>query len=443
MNIDTPSTVNTSERPADASLPSLSADAVPRPPTSTSTRNGENAPMDGAQAAQGNEGGSQPPYSAGASMDFDVHAVGVDGRDGTSDEDGQKTPSGEQQKAFPPSVPLSALANRSHIVPAQNINPSTWAVAQGAKLTKELGGLKEKTAELEKQLAALDLGVSPQSWASPESDAGDTSASPAAFGGGQRESSSSSDPSPGSWWEDTEQHHRAHGARSKTPGPRLAEEIRSGWGVLPSEKKNVEDKREDEPVPEGAPSSDSQPSSSSPTGGWGVPWTPASNRDVPPAVDGEVLAYFEDLEGELTTKTAQVSMLETRLQTLEQKYDEALLAKALVENELEEEKGRLERKVQRTDGRWASRFEEKCQEVEALQYKLAGGTFGEHSGVEGYPHDTGCLSSFVELGGAASASMSDFPGETTSASLDASAAEKMEVRFWETSEEGEAVEGEQ
>ncbi|GAA6038218.1 hypothetical protein JCM8097_005799 [Rhodosporidiobolus ruineniae] len=102
--------------------------------------------------------------------------------------------------------------------------------------------------------------------------------------------------------------------------------------------------------------------------------TPGFNDPV-----GQV-AYLEHLESRLASKTRELEqlrlygnegeMLRNRIAQTEKALEDALLAKALAEGELEELKERTAAKVRRIEGKWETKYEEKCKELAAAEYRL-------------------------------------------------------------------------
>ncbi|GAA5850529.1 hypothetical protein JCM8547_001905 [Rhodosporidiobolus lusitaniae] len=127
----------------------------------------------------------------------------------------------------------------------------------------------------------------------------------------------------------------------------------------------------------------------------------------------DVVDHLQYLETNLASKNAEfaskdgeVELLRSRLKEVEKAADDALLVKEGVELELEEFKERVASKIRRVEGKWESKYKEKCKEVERLDYTLKNGGYGAHGalggeeggGNEGYRSDAS-FSSFADVGG--------------------------------------------
>ncbi|GAA5850521.1 hypothetical protein JCM8547_001902 [Rhodosporidiobolus lusitaniae] len=133
----------------------------------------------------------------------------------------------------------------------------------------------------------------------------------------------------------------------------------------------------------------------------------------------QALEAQEKAEKKVKEAEEHVDLLRAQVARLEKAADDALLAKEGVELELEELKERVASKIRRVEGRWESKYEEKCKEVERLEYNLKHGLYGAPGsaegevggGNEGYRSDAS-FSSFVDVG-----SNSDAPASSTSDTL--------------------------
>jgi hypothetical protein len=86
----------------------------------------------------------------------------------------------------------------------------------------------------------------------------------------------------------------------------------------------------------------------------------------------EVVAYLEHLEATIAAKDAENAIIRQRLQRVEEDWDEALLERALVEDEVEEVRGRTAAKVRRIEERYGKKLVAKEKEVEEIKSRLGG-----------------------------------------------------------------------